>query len=87
MLMVYQCEHILLTSCWNSIATSVLHVCYNLCVFTCVREKFAYKSVILQKRCFQGCVTIHRHPAAPLASTLLTAFWLHVLHGVLANTH
>ena len=31
-----QCEHILLTSCWNSIATSLLQVCYNLCVFTCV---------------------------------------------------
>jgi hypothetical protein len=29
-----QCEHILLTSCWNSIATSLLQVCYNLCVFT-----------------------------------------------------
>jgi hypothetical protein len=28
-----QCEHILLTSCWNSIATSLLQVCYNLCVF------------------------------------------------------
>jgi hypothetical protein len=27
-----QCEHILLTSCWNSIATSLLQVCYNLCV-------------------------------------------------------
>jgi hypothetical protein len=32
-----QCEHIPLTSCWNSIATSLLQVCYNLCVFTCVR--------------------------------------------------
>ena len=31
-----QCEHILLTSCWNSIATSLLQICYNLCVFTCV---------------------------------------------------
>jgi hypothetical protein len=31
-----QCEHILLTSCWNSIATSLLLVCYNLCVFTSV---------------------------------------------------
>jgi hypothetical protein len=31
-----QCEHILLTSCWNSIATSLLQVCYNLFVFTCV---------------------------------------------------
>ncbi len=29
-----QCEHILLTSCWNSIATSLLQACYNLCVFT-----------------------------------------------------
>ena len=28
-----QCEHILLTSCWNSIATSLLRACYNLCVF------------------------------------------------------
>ena len=27
-----QCEHILLTSCWNSIPTSLLQVCYNLCV-------------------------------------------------------
>jgi hypothetical protein len=35
-----QCEHILLTSCRNSLATSLLQVCYNLCVFTCVvREK------------------------------------------------
>jgi hypothetical protein len=33
-----QCEHILLTSCWNSIATSLLQVCYNLCVFTCDRD-------------------------------------------------
>jgi hypothetical protein len=31
-----QCEHNLLTCCWNSIATSLLQVCYNLCVFTCV---------------------------------------------------
>jgi hypothetical protein len=31
-----QCEHILLTSCWNSIATSLLQVCYNLCVLTYV---------------------------------------------------
>jgi hypothetical protein len=31
-----QCEHILLISCWNSIATSLLQVCYNSCVFTCV---------------------------------------------------
>jgi hypothetical protein len=23
-----QCEHILLTSCWNSITTSLLQVCY-----------------------------------------------------------
>jgi hypothetical protein len=23
------------TSCWNNIATSLLPVCYNLCVFTC----------------------------------------------------
>jgi hypothetical protein len=29
-------ENILFTSCWNSIATSLLQVCYNLCVFTCV---------------------------------------------------
>jgi hypothetical protein len=35
-----QCEHILLTSCWNSIATSLLQVCYNLCVFTFVIETF-----------------------------------------------
>jgi hypothetical protein len=33
-----QCEHILLTSCWNSIATSLLQVCYNLCAFTFVQE-------------------------------------------------
>jgi hypothetical protein len=33
-----QCEHILLTSCWNSIATSLLQLCYNLCVFTCVHS-------------------------------------------------
>jgi hypothetical protein len=31
-----QCEHILLTSCWNSIATRLLQVCYNLCVSMCV---------------------------------------------------
>jgi hypothetical protein len=31
-----QCEHILLTSCWNSIATSLLQLCYNFCIFTCV---------------------------------------------------
>jgi hypothetical protein len=31
-----QCEHILLASCWNSIATILLQVCYNLCVFTCL---------------------------------------------------
>jgi hypothetical protein len=30
-----QCERILVTSCWNSIATNLLQVCYNLCVFTC----------------------------------------------------
>jgi hypothetical protein len=35
-----QCEHILLTSCWNSIGTSLLHVCYNSCVFACVLENF-----------------------------------------------
>jgi hypothetical protein len=35
-----QWEHILLTSCWNSIATSLLQVCYNLCVFTCVSHKY-----------------------------------------------
>ena len=34
-----QCEHILLTSCWNSIATSLLQACYNLCVFTRVVQK------------------------------------------------
>ena len=27
-----QCEHILLKCCWNSIDTSLLQVCYNLCV-------------------------------------------------------
>jgi hypothetical protein len=27
-----QCEHILLASCWNSIARSLLEVCYNVCV-------------------------------------------------------
>jgi hypothetical protein len=32
-------EHILMTSCWNSIATSLPQVCYNLCVFTCVYHK------------------------------------------------
>jgi hypothetical protein len=32
-----KCEHILLTNCWNSIATSLLQVCYNLCVFTRVQ--------------------------------------------------
>jgi hypothetical protein len=31
-----RCEHILLKSCWNSIATSLLQVCYNLCVLTYV---------------------------------------------------
>jgi hypothetical protein len=31
-----QCEDILLTSCWCRLATSLLQVCYNLCVFTCV---------------------------------------------------
>jgi hypothetical protein len=31
-----QCEHILLINCWNSIGTSLMQVCYNLCVFTCV---------------------------------------------------
>jgi hypothetical protein len=34
-----QCEHILLTSCWNSIVTSLLEVCYNLRIFTCVNKK------------------------------------------------
>ena len=34
-----QCEHILLTSCWNSIATSLPQVCYNLCVLTCVMSR------------------------------------------------
>ena len=33
-----QCEHILLASCWNSIATSLLQVCYNLYVFMYVHE-------------------------------------------------
>jgi hypothetical protein len=31
-----QCEHILMTSCWNSIATSLLQICHNLCAFLCV---------------------------------------------------
>ena len=31
-----QCEHIVLTSGWKSITTSLLQVCYNWCVFTCI---------------------------------------------------
>ena len=40
-----QCEHILLTSCWNGIVTSLLQVCYNLCVFTCVTGKFTWYKI------------------------------------------
>ena len=29
-----QCEHILMTSCWNRISTSLQQFCYNLCSFT-----------------------------------------------------
>ena len=31
-----QCEHILIRSCWNSVGTSLLHVCHKLCVATCM---------------------------------------------------
>jgi hypothetical protein len=44
-----QCEHILLTSCWNSIATSLLQVCYNLCVFTCVVSSLPTKARSVMK--------------------------------------
>jgi hypothetical protein len=37
-----QCEHILLTNCWNSIATNLLHVWYNLCVLTRVPLSFIF---------------------------------------------
>jgi hypothetical protein len=45
------CEHTLLTCCWNSIATSLLQVCYNLCVFTGLAEGGdVYFAVIIYTR-------------------------------------
>ena len=47
-----QCEHILMASCWNSIGTSLLQVCYMLCavMFTAVtvytQQQTCYKVVL-----------------------------------------
>jgi hypothetical protein len=62
-----QCEHILLTSCWNSIATSLLQVCYNLCVFTCVvfREIAFLRHVNRETAFFSLWNVIHIPPPFP----------------------
>ena len=48
-----QCEHILLISCWSSIVTSLLQVCYNLYVL-----KYAHHYISTCTGCTRGHKTL-----------------------------
>ncbi len=63
-----QCEHILLTSCWNSIATSLLQACYNLCVFTRVTLTWRRENGVICP-----CMDMPRHFDAILTLSLTSA--------------
>ena len=72
-----QCEHILLTSCWNTIATSLLQVCYNLCVFTCVVYEMVPKSDI--RVCVSIRVSVGVRCGVRVRFSIVASGWLLIL--------